>query len=105
MWWSSGICQLRAVCVVFVLVLAAATVSAAPGNQLFINGENVNMRSGPGTSFAVVAKLARGQELVEFGRQDEWVNVGVARPGGHAGWVHTSLVSKSIPGDETNKPP
>lgn len=84
----------------FGLLLVAASVSAAPGDQLFVNGEAVNMRAGPGTDFDVVAKLKRGQELVEFDRKDEWINVGVAKPGGHAGWIHSSLVSKSASGEQ-----
>ncbi len=76
----------------FVLLVALPAL-AEPGDKQFIDGDNVNIRSGPGTGHAVVIQLNRGHELMEFGRDGEWVNVGVTDTGGKDGWVHSSLIS------------
>ena len=61
----------------------------------------MNVRKGPSTDSAVTLKLNRGHELIEFTRQGEWINVGVARTGGKDGWVHRSLVGPNFPGGRT----
>lgn len=79
-------------------VFANIDLLAASGDKLFINGENVNIRSGPGTDFEIVTTLDRGHELIEFGREGDWINVGIARADGRDGWVLSTLVAASDPG-------
>lgn len=56
-----------------------------------ITKDNVNMRSGPGTTNRVVGKLKRGQLLAELGRKKDWIHVATAE-GGKTGWVYEKLV-------------
>lgn len=86
------------------LILATAA-SATTGDILYIQGNGVNVRRGPGTDAPVIMKLNRGHELIEFERRGDWVNVGIARTGGKDGWVHRSLVGSKFPGGGTTAPP
>ncbi len=78
---------------------------AAPGDVLYIQGNDVNVRKGPGTGFEVILTLNLGHKLVEFGRRGDWVNVGIDRTGGKDGWVHTSFVTSNFPGGGSTAPP
>ncbi len=84
--------------------LAIPHAWAAPGDKLYVQKNGVNVREGPGTDHAVILKLNRGHELVEFARQAGWVNVGVARTGGKDGWIHASLVGPLFSGGATAAP-
>lgn len=77
---------------------------AEPGDKLYVQKSGVNVRAGPGTSNPVVLTLGKGHELIEFSRQGEWVNVGIARSGGKDGWIHSSLVAAASPGGESVAP-
>ena len=89
-----------ALCIV--IPLAA---SAAPGDSLYALGNNVNVRSAPSMSAEVIIQVNLGHKLIEFRRQGEWVEVGVARTGGKSGWVHSNLVGAVSPGGATVAPP
>lgn len=80
-------------CPVFLgtFIFALSTV-AAPGDVLFIQGDQVNIRHDPNTSAAVMMQLDRGHQLLEIQRDGDWVNVGIEGAGGQDGWVHGSLV-------------
>jgi uncharacterized protein YraI len=57
----------------------------------------VNVRSGPGTNFGVVATLQQGQYLVVTGQNAGWF--AVTLPGGGLGWVAGSVVTLYGPCD------
>lgn len=80
------------VVVLIVLGLSAGAI-AAPGDTHYIKGNTVNIRSGPGTSTDVVAKLNNGYKLTEIGRSGRWINVTLAKSGGKTGWIRQDLVS------------
>ncbi len=61
-----------------------------PSAKAYVNGSNVRLRSGPGTSHDIKASLTAGQVLYVTERRGEWVHVTVH--GGADGWVHSSLV-------------
>ena len=86
------------------LLLAVPLAWAAPGDKLYIQKNGVNVRTGPGTSYRVLLKLYKGHELVEFSRQGDWINVGIARSGGKDGWVHSSLIASVSPGGASVAP-
>jgi hypothetical protein len=65
----------------------------AQGDLLTVVGDNVNVRSGPGTEHAVTRQVARDQRLVEIERQGDWVRAEIAGTGGADGWIHASLVA------------
>lgn len=87
-----------------VCLMMTTGVSAAPGDVLYIQGDGVNVRAGPGTDASVILKLNRGHKLVEFERRGDWVNVGVDRTGGKDGWVHRSLVGANFSGGGSTAP-
>ena len=86
------------------LLIIAAPAVAGPGDKLYVQKSGVNVRTGPGTSNPVLLTLGKGHELVEFSRQGEWVNVGIARSGGKDGWIHSSLVASVSPGGASVAP-
>jgi len=81
-----------------VLLLNAVSTLAAPGDKLYVQKNGVNVRTGPGTTNPILLTLGKGHELIEFARQGEWINVGVARSGGKDGWINASLVASVSPG-------
>lgn len=82
--------------IVLACFLAATTAVAAPGDKLYATANAVNVRSAPTTDSAAIAQVARGQELMEFGREGEWVAVGIVGTG-EDGYIHQSLVSNVRP--------
>lgn len=79
---------------ILALIILSSPVGAlaASGDTLYVQAERVNLREGPSTTRAVVLQLVKGQALLEFGRKDRWVEVGVEGTGGKSGWIHASLV-------------
>jgi uncharacterized protein YraI len=56
----------------------------------------LNVRTGPGANFAIVAKLPRGTAMNLIGRNADssWLQMSI--PGGAAGWVSSRYVSASV---------
>jgi hypothetical protein len=81
----------RAFAVAGTLLLSGPALGAA-GDVLTVIGDNVNVRSGPGTEHAVRRQVFQDQRLVEIRRQDDWVHAEIADAGGAEGWIHASLV-------------
>jgi hypothetical protein len=54
-----------------------------------VKSESVNLRKGPGTGEAVLAKVAKGTQLKATGQQGDWIRVEHA---GTTGWIHRSLL-------------
>ena len=70
-----------------------------PGGQLaVVNGNYVNIRSGPGTGYGVISQVNFGDRLPVLGNSDGWCKVQL--PTGTAGWVAGWLVNI-----ETNSSP
>ena len=60
-----------------------------------VTGNRVNMRTGPGTTYSVVAKLDRGTQVhVLADPGNGWVKLRPA-DGGPIGWMTASLVSQT----------
>jgi cell wall-associated NlpC family hydrolase len=57
----------------------------APARTGVTTDDNVNLRTGPGTSYSVIAQLPRGTTLEVLGQQAGWYRVATAR--GTVGWV------------------
>ncbi len=55
-----------------------------------IKGENINMRSGPGTNYDVLYELGSGIPLDVIKRSGDWLNIRDFE--GDTGWVHESTV-------------
>ena len=84
----------RAFAVAGTLLLSGPALGAA-GDVLTVIGDNVNVRSGPGTEHAVQRQVSQAQRLVEIKRQGDWVHAEIADAGGAEGWIHASLVAPS----------
>ncbi|MEW6426100.1 MAG: N-acetylmuramoyl-L-alanine amidase [Bacillota bacterium] len=56
-----------------------------PGRQLVVQGDGVNIRSGPGTTHDILSQVSRGARLPVLDRQAEWYKVQL--PGGQTGWI------------------
>lgn len=73
---------------------AAATEepTAAPEKTTLTASQNVNVRSGPGTAYPAIGRLAAGQSFPVVGRSDagDWVKFDF---NGRDGWVTSALVT------------
>ena len=53
----------------------------------------INLRSGPGTTYAIVETLSGGQAVTVVASSGEWVKVLVDRDD-RMGWIHKSLIRR-----------
>jgi hypothetical protein len=72
----------------------AATATSAPAAQAMVVAQEngVNVRSGPGTGFAVVGRLEPGAQARVTGRYSDWWQIDLD---GTAGWVANWVVTSS----------
>lgn len=80
------------------VVLAAAFsllifATAEAISLVSVDGDNVNMRSGPGSNYSVLWELGRGFPLKVLGRKGGWVKVEDFE--GDSGWIYGKLVAKN----------
>ena len=75
----------------YLIVFLFFFTSAAYAKQVSVNGENVNLRSGPGTSYQVKWEYGKGFPLQIVERKGEWVRVSDFEK--DTGWIHGSLLS------------
>ena len=72
--------------------LASSTTSSSQTSAKgYVNGNNVRLRSGPGTNHRIVATLKKGQTVYVYDSQGDWKKVTVH--GGHTGWIADSLLT------------
>ncbi len=70
---------------------AASESCAATGTaKAYVGGDRVHLRSGPGTSYRIKARVVEGQTLYVTERRGDWCQVTVH--GGEEGWIHADLV-------------
>ena len=71
---------------------STATVKTSAGVKL-------RVRSGPGSNYPIVARLANGQTVNVLARDSsgKWLQVEFAAPGGDFGWVSTNYVTTNAP--------
>jgi len=80
-------------------ILASATAAfAAPA----VATSNVNLRSGPGTNYAVVGALRTGQNVDVVECQDSWCFIDV---GGRSGWASSAYLQRSNNGGPSRPQP
>ena len=89
---------------VLVAPAAATPALAAEGPQLTVKVATLNLRQGPGTSYAVVGKLTQGAQATILGRNaaGDWFQVRPAN--GSTGWVSGSPAFVQVSGDGTAVP-
>lgn len=72
------------------LLLLSASAWSAHAAMMSINGNEINMRSGPGTTYRVLWTLDQGFPLEVLKRSGDWYRVRDFE--GTIGWVHRSVV-------------
>ncbi|MEW5899826.1 MAG: N-acetylmuramoyl-L-alanine amidase, partial [Bacillota bacterium] len=65
-----------------------------PGQKLVVQGDGVNIRSGPGTSHDVLAQVSRGARLPFIDRSADWYKVQL--PDGKIGWIVAWYVKEEV---------
>ena len=92
---------LTALCLLF---LAVGNVQAA---MLSISGDNINLRTGPGSKYRVLWELGRGFPVEVLKRSGEWYRVRDFE--GTVGWVHRDGVDSTphmiVKTNKTNRKP
>lgn len=86
---------------VFVICLGAllwpCTMSrAAPGDTLYVRGNNVNVRSAPSLHAKVLRQVHYGHVVIEIQRQKQWVKVSLAHSAVKTGWIYAPLL-RAVP--------
>ncbi len=77
-----------------------APVLAIPQeSSVIVRGNEVNLRSGPGTDFAKVSSVSSGEIYTVIDEQDGWFQIS---RGGSPAWIAGWLVNK--PGDDADQP-
>lgn len=71
----------------------AATVTA----QVTLQGQSLNIRSGPGVGYGIIGAARRGESFTVQGRNaaSDWVQIVVPEVAGNVGWVAAQYVSVS----------
>lgn len=78
----------------------SAAIEGALSGTVVTDGSRLNVRSGPGTAYAVVAKVLDGGELSLPARNDDGSWVQVALEAGGFGWVSARFVTTDGPIDD-----
>jgi N-acetylmuramoyl-L-alanine amidase len=78
--------------------ISSLPVVSAPGvtPTAVVNTGALNVRSGPGVGYSVVAWVQQGQTLSLLGRNANSSWVQVRTPSNHTGWVNASLVTANV---------
>ena len=84
----------RLVRILLISLLAVALSATAHAKMLSISGDDVNMRSGPGTNYRVMWELSEGFPLMVLRKKGTWYRVRDFE--GTIGWVHED-VTKTTP--------
>ncbi|WP_456385012.1 SH3 domain-containing protein [Desulfolithobacter sp.] len=80
------------ICIILFLLVFSGT-SSAIAEMVSISGDNVNMRSGPGTRYRVLWILGEGFPLKVLKRSGNWLRVKDFE--GTIGWVNKKLVNRT----------
>lgn len=73
----------------------------ASGDKLTVNASSVNIRSGPGLDYAVIAGTSSGETFTVAERSDDWVKITLAN--GNTGWIAAWLTTENTQShEETN---
>lgn len=74
------------------LVLFTTSAASASIRMVSVSGDKVNMRSGPGTSYAIIWELGKGYPLRVIDSRGEWLKVVDFE--NDEGWISSSLVGR-----------
>lgn len=77
--------------------------TAVNGKVALVSEDNVNIRSGPGTSYNVVSKANKGDVYIVSAKSGQWYQVAI--DGGKTGWIADWLVSLRSVDDLSSRSP
>jgi uncharacterized protein YgiM (DUF1202 family) len=84
-----------------VLLASVITTLAAPGDTLYVKGNNVRVRKAPSVKAPILRQVHYGYVVIEIERKGEWVKVSIAQSEVKTGWIHRSLLEKVPKSDGT----
>lgn len=70
-----------------------STSLPSKGTILFVTSDQVNLRTCPSSTCKVTAVLKRGDEIIQLGQENDWMNIRV-KAINREGWVASRLVGK-----------
>lgn len=71
--------------------------SPTPAPAASVTGDSINVRSGPGTVYPVVAQAKKGEMLLVISRTQDGAWLEVTLAGGKQGWVSARLATLNVP--------
>jgi SH3-like domain-containing protein len=74
------------------LVLLTASLASASIKMVSVKGNKVNMRSGPGTNYAIIWELGKGYPLRVIDSKGGWLKVVDFED--DEGWIYSNLVGR-----------
>ena len=84
--------NMRTLLPAFALTLLLVARTALAGEMVAVAGDDINMRSGPGTGFSILWKLDTGFPLELIATKGDWLQVRDFE--GSSGWVHKKMTQK-----------
>lgn len=75
----------------YLLTFLLGTALTVNAKTMSVKGENVNLRSGPGTSYSVKWEYGSGFPLKILDKKGDWIKVSDFEK--DTGWIHKSLVN------------
>ncbi|MCH4008206.1 N-acetylmuramoyl-L-alanine amidase [Companilactobacillus sp.] len=90
------------VALIFLLAISSAsTVVLANANSVTVKSDSVNVRIGPGLSYANMGQVKKGDKLSIISEKNKWYEVRLA--GDKIGWVASWLLDNTTVSSTTNK--
>lgn len=81
--------------IIAVIITVLIPQTEAFGEDVYVTGDVVNVRSGGGKNHNVISQVASGQRLGRLGEEAGWTKV--LLPGGGEGWIYSRLLSSLPP--------
>ncbi|MFT6624814.1 MAG: hypothetical protein ACJAZI_000887 [Cycloclasticus sp.] len=79
------------------LMFISFGLSASPGQFHYVKVLQAEIKESASDTSRTKFVVAIGRKLVEFGRQDGYILVGIDRTGGKDGWIKGGLVAPTDP--------
>ncbi|AKP66620.1 N-acetylmuramoyl-L-alanine amidase [Companilactobacillus ginsenosidimutans] len=90
------------VALIFLLCISSvSTVALANANSITVKSDSVNVRVGPGLSYANMGQVKKGDKLSIISEKNKWYEVRLA--GDKIGWVASWLLDNTTVSSTTNK--
>lgn len=85
-------------CSLIIFCLLFASAPARAEELGVVTGSTVNIRTGPGTSNAILTKVSKGESFMVLAKTDSWVKIRLHN--GQEGWISNSLLNVQIISDK-----